>query len=153
MMRKQFLMSSTHSSLSKRGSIMSTRVTATFVNTSHNQSPYDETDSTTLSRAKIQREFQGGLVGESTAELLTCQSAPDQIGYVGTDRFVGRLGQRSGSFVFQHSGVIEAGILSPFGYIVPGSGTGELRGFHGKATISVTSTGEHTLMLDYDFEE
>jgi hypothetical protein len=115
MMRKQFLMSSTHSSLSKRGSIMSTRVTATFVNTSHNQSPYDETDSTTLSRAKIQREFQG--------------------------------------FVFQHSGVIEAGILSPFGYIVPGSGTGELRGFHGKATISVTSTGEHTLMLDYDFEE
>jgi Protein of unknown function (DUF3224) len=44
-------------------------------------------------------------------------------------------------------------MLRPFGYIVPGSGTGELQGLQGEATISVSTTGEHTLTLDYDFQE
>jgi Protein of unknown function (DUF3224) len=44
-------------------------------------------------------------------------------------------------------------VLRPFGYIVPGSGTGDLRGLRGEAGISVTAAGMHTLTLDYDFAE
>jgi hypothetical protein len=51
---------------------------------------------------------------------------------------VGRLGEREGSFVFQHGGAIEHGVLRPFGYIVPGSGTGDLRGLRGEASIRVS---------------
>ena len=87
------------------------------------------------------------------AELLICPSTPDQLGYVGADRFVGRLGEHAGSFVFQHGGAIEQGVLRPFGYIVPGSGTGELRGLRGEARISVTAAGEHMLTLEYDFAD
>jgi hypothetical protein len=131
---------------------MSVRATATFENISHEQLPYDETAEPTLARANLRRRFQGDLTGESSAELLVCESAPDCVGYVGTDRFVGSLGGRSGSFVFQHGGVIEAGNLRPFGYIVPRSGRGELSGLRGEALISVTAGGEHTLTLNYDFE-
>jgi len=87
---------------------------------------------------------------------LKCSSAerpPDRIGYVASDRFAGQLGERRGSLVFQHGGPIDRGALQSFGYIVPGSGTGELRGLRGEVTIAVTAAGEHTLTLDYDFEE
>ena len=131
---------------------MSTRAVATFENLAEEQTPYDTPDEgPTLFRATIQRRFQGDLVGESVAALLICPSAPDQVGYVGTDRCVGRLGEREGSFVFQHGGTIERGVLRPFGYIVPGSGTGDLRGLRGEASISISTAGAHTLTLEYDF--
>ncbi|MGH7646503.1 MAG: SDR family oxidoreductase, partial [Gemmatimonadaceae bacterium] len=52
----------------------------------------------------------------------------DRLGYVATDRFTGSVSGRAGSFVFQHGGTIDRGKLTPFGYLVPGSGTGELEG-------------------------
>ncbi len=123
---------------------MSTRAISTFENISEKQAAYDEpADGPTLFRATIQRRFQGGLIGESTAELLICPSASDRIGYVATDRFVGRLDDHAGSFVFQHGGPIERGVLRPFGYIVPGSGTGDFRGLRGEVSIGVTPAGEH----------
>src|SRR5215208_4109857 len=104
---------------------MNTRAVATFENLAEEQTAYDTAEQgPTLFRATLQRRFQGDLVGESVAALLICPCAPDQVGYVGADRFVGRLGEREGSFVFQHGGAIERGVLRPFGYIVPGSGTG-----------------------------
>lgn len=75
----------------------------------------------------MRRTFAGDLVGSSTGELLSCQTGQDRFGYVGTDRFTGKLKDRSGSFVFQHGGKHEKGSLQPFGYIVPGSATGDSR--------------------------
>ena len=126
---------------------------ANFKNTSHNHSRYgDFVDGPPLARISIEREFEGDLNGRSTAELLACQPSQDLFSYVGTDRFTGRLGDRSGSFVFQHGGKHEKNTLHPFGYVVPGSGTQELQGLVGEVTISVTPKGEHTITLDYDFE-
>jgi hypothetical protein len=133
---------------------MSTQAIATYQNTAETETAYDEpADGSSLFRATVQRRFQGDLTGESVAEVLICRSAPDGIGYVATDRFTGRLGDRSGGFVFQHGGPIERGVLRSFGYVVPGSGTGDLRGLRGDATIAVTPAAEHTLTIDYDFEE
>ena len=133
---------------------MSTQATATYENIAGTETAYEEPiDSASLFRATVQRRFQGDMTGESTAEVLICRSTPERLGYVATDRFVGRLEDRSGSFVIQHGGPIDRGVLRSFGYIVPGSGTGDLRGLRGEATITVTPTGEHTLTLEYDFEE
>jgi hypothetical protein len=133
---------------------MGTQAIATYENTAGTETAYDEpADGASLFRATVGRRFQGALTGESAAEVLNCRSATDRIGYVATDRFTGRLGDRSGSFVFQHGGPIERGVLRSFGYVVPGSGTGDLRGLHGDITIAVTPSGEHTLTIDYDFEE
>lgn len=129
------------------------RATAVFKNTSHEQSPIANAgDGPALSRIHIERELTGDLAGQTTAELQACQAAPDRFSYVGTDRFAGRVKERSGTFVFQHGGIHEKGALHPFGYVVPGSGTGQLKGLVGEIKISVTPAGEHTLELNYDFE-
>ena len=91
---------------------MKNHAKAGFKNTSHDQAAYGEsTDSPPLFRVSIQREFAGDLVGSSTAELLTCQISQERFSYVGTDRFTGKLRDRSGSFVFQHGGKHENGSL------------------------------------------
>ena len=132
---------------------MKNHAKAGFKNTSHDQAAYGEsTDGPPLFRVSLQREFEGDLVGSSTAELLTCQISKERFSYVGTDRFTGKLRDRSGSFVFQHGGKHENGSLQPFGYIVPGSATGELHGLFGDVKISVAATGEHSVELDYDFQ-
>jgi hypothetical protein len=133
---------------------MKTQAVATYENAAGTETAYHEpVDGPSLFRASVQRRFQGTLTGESVAEVLICRAAPDRIGYVASDRFAGQLGERRGSFVFQHGGPIDRGALRSFGYVVPGSGTGELRGLRGEVTIAVTAAGEHTLTLDYDFEE
>ena len=132
---------------------MTHQAKATFKNTFHDHAAYGEPgEAPPLSRVSIQREFEGDLVGKSTAELLACQPAQDRFSYVGTDRFTGQLKDRSGSFVFQHGGRHEKGALHPFGYIVPGSGTGGLQRLFGEIEISVTAADEHSVEWDYDFE-
>jgi hypothetical protein len=123
-----------------------------FKNTSYQPSPYGASQGPALGRVAIRREFDGEMQGFSLAELLTCQPAA-VVGYVGSDQFEGKLAGRSGSFVFQHTGILEGGKLTPAGYIVPGSGTGELAGIRGSALISVTADGQHTLDLDYTFDD
>lgn len=91
------------------------------------------------------------MIGTSTAELLTCQAAT-AVAYVGSDQFTGTLQGRSGSFVFQHTGILEGGRLIPAGYIVPGSGTAGLSGIRGTVTISVTPDGQHWIALEYSIE-
>ena len=103
-----------------------------------------------VGRVTHERRFEGDLVGASQADLQTCLTGDGRFGYVGTDRFTGHLAGRAGTFVFQHGGVREGGELRPFGFIVPGSGTGELAGIRGTATIVVSEAGEHALVLDYE---
>lgn len=75
-------------------------------------------------------------------------------GYVVSERVTGRLGNRQGSFVIQHGGLMGPG-ENPrtFGHVVPGSGTGELTGLGGEVEIDRTEDGKHTLALDYHFTE
>ncbi|WP_126629759.1 DUF3224 domain-containing protein [Dictyobacter alpinus] len=85
-----------------------------------------------LLKTDVKRSFQGDIKAESTAVLLMCLADNGSAGYVATERVVGRIGSRSGSFVIQHGGAVEAGsVTDSFGYVVPGSGTGELQGLRG----------------------
>ncbi|MEM1126579.1 MAG: DUF3224 domain-containing protein [Bacteroidota bacterium] len=108
-----------------------------------------------LSRIVIRKTFRGGaLEGESAGEGLFCgMSDPSAgAGYVVSERITGRLGDRTGSFVIQHGGVM--GPEQPprtFGHVVPGSGTGDLVGLMGEVEIERTDDGTHTMRLDYHF--
>lgn len=106
-----------------------------------------------LSRVTITKTFTGGdLAGTSRGDGLFCgMSDPSAgAGYLVSERFVGRLGERSGSFVLQHGGLMGPG-LPPrtFGSIVPGSGTGDMTGISGQVEIHQDEEGTHTLRLDY----
>jgi hypothetical protein len=130
------------------------KATASFNVTGWDPAPYDQpSDGPELSRITIQKAFEGDLEGESTAEGLFCGMNDPKAGagYVVSERVTGRLGDRSGSFVIQHGGVMGPwSAPRTFGHVVPGSGTGDLVGLTGTVEID-QADGEHTLTLDYDF--
>ena len=72
--------------------------------------------------------------------------------FVGLERIVGRLGDRSGSFVLQHSGTFEGGTAKATWFVVPGSGTGDLRGLRGEGGFASGHANSYLITLDYDFE-
>jgi Protein of unknown function (DUF3224) len=109
-----------------------TTTIAQFEITSFDDTIYDDpADGPTLSRATIGKRFSGGLEGTSVTEMLAAGS-DDGRGYVASERVTGTLDGRAGTFVLQHGGIDDGGELTPFGSIVPGSGTGELRGLRGE---------------------
>jgi Protein of unknown function (DUF3224) len=121
---------------------------APFTNDRYDEEPYGEAGGGELSRVHISRRFSGDLEGSSTAEILIAK-AEGGGGYVGHDRISGTLGGKSGSFVFQHGGILSPEGVSNTGTIVPGTGTGELEGISGEGTMLADEEGNHTLTLEY----
>ena len=108
-----------------------------------------------LSAARVTKEYSGELEGTGRARLLMCRASLEgplrNAGYIVSERVVGRLAGRAGSFVLHHWGVAPEG--SPpwtAGHVVPGSGTGELAGLTGTMEIRVDGEGTHTLLLEYE---
>jgi hypothetical protein len=133
---------------------MSIRATAQYELTGWDQTPYDGAPGgPALGQAIVGKRFSGDLEGESTARLLLCQADPDDdasaAGYVGSEQFTGRLAGRSGSFVVQHGATRDGTKAETFGYVVPGSGTGELEGLTGQARFRHDAAGA-VLTLEYD---
>lgn len=126
-------------------------IEAAFEITAWDEVPYESPeDGPVLKRATVRKVYRGILEAESTAELLMCQAADGSAGYVASERVVGRLGERVGSFVLQHGGTVEGDDAKPFGHVVPGSGTGALHGLRGEATFRHDENGA-VLTLRYAF--
>jgi hypothetical protein len=99
-----------------------------------NEATYDHpADGPKLTRITIRKTYRGELDGAGVAEVLTAQGSAGA-GYVASERVVGTLDGRRGSFVIQHGGLADGADQSTFGTIVPHSGTGELAGISGRAT-------------------
>src|SRR5919108_6125928 len=109
------------------------RATATFKIEEWDEKPYAEMeDGRKLTQASVRQALSGGIEGEGEVEWLMCYRADQTADFVGLESIVGRIGDRSGSFVALHSagsfdGTVARGELS----VVPGSGTGELQGLRG----------------------
>lgn len=137
---------------------MKKRAESTFQVTGWDPSPGDEAAAgPALGEVVVTKRYEGDLTGEGRARLLTCQADPDDrsagAGYVASERVSGTLGDRKGSFVLQHWGVVAPG-KAPWtgGHVVPGSGTDGLEGLSGQMEIAVAPDGTHTLRLDYEIE-
>jgi len=123
--------------------------TAPFTNDRYDEEPYGQAEGAEVSRVHISRTFTGDLEGESAAELLIAKSEGGG-GYVGHDRITGTLEGRSGSFVFQHTGLMGPEGVTNTGVIVPRTGSGELEGITGEGTMLADEEGNHTLRLEYE---
>jgi hypothetical protein len=130
---------------------MTATALASFENTKH-ESAALEMGPQGCARVTLHRIYSGALVGESQAELLACQTAEGVFGYVGLDHFKGTLDGRAGSFVYQHGEMHDRDGRRPFGFVVTGSGTGELAGLRGDLLISVAGSGAHQVKLEYTLE-
>ncbi len=132
---------------------MSKRATATFQVKSWDEKPYDEIDEgPKLTRASVTKSFRGDIEGEGTLEYLMIHRDDGSASFVGLERVVGRVGDRSGSFVLQHSGTFEGGTAKVTWFVVPGSGTGDLRGLRGEGGFASAHAEDYPITLEYDFE-
>jgi Protein of unknown function (DUF3224) len=122
---------------------------APFTNDRYEEEAYAEADGVELSRVHISRTFTGDLEGESSAELMISKSEGGG-GYVGHDRIRGTLGGKTGTFVFQHTGIMGPEGITNTGTILPGTGTGELEGIAGEGTMLADEAGNHTFTLAYE---
>ncbi len=112
--------------------------------------PFLERDGITLNRNVVRKQFSGDVVGSSEAQMLAAfTGTPGSAGYVAIEHFTGSVDGKSGSFVLQHSGVMDKGHAQLTVTIVPGSGTGELTGISGTLTIN-NDEGQHSYVLDYE---
>jgi hypothetical protein len=102
-----------------------------------------------LGRMSIGKAFHGDLEANSSGQMLTATTdRTDSAGYVAVECVTGVLHGRTGSFVLQHSGIMNRGIASLSVTIVPDSGTGELQGIAGSLTITIID-GTHYYDLEY----
>jgi hypothetical protein len=115
--------------------------------------PYDEPrDGPKLVRISVTEAFSGDVEGEGTAEFLQLLRPDGSATFVGLERVVGAVGGRSGSFVLQDAGALEGDTVSGTWFVVPGSGTGELRGLRGEGGFTAKLGQNAKITLDYYFE-
>lgn len=102
-----------------------------------------------LARYSINKQIHGDLEATTQGEMLT-GGDPKQgtAGYVAIERVFGTLAGRHGSFALQHLATMDANGPQMTVIVVPGSGTGELKGIEGKFLIHIEG-GKHSFELDY----
>jgi len=139
-----------------KGTHMRNEANATFQIKRWDEAPYHEaTGELKLTRANVALGYQGQIEGEGLADYFMAYPEQSAASFVGIERVVGKIGDRSGSFVLQYTGIADqnGAIRSSF-IVVPGSGTGELSGLRGEGSLVLEGQAEHyPITLAYDVEE
>jgi hypothetical protein len=125
--------------------------TGTFKIQSWDENPYAEFDAgRKLTRASVEQAFSGDIEGEGAVEWLMCYRPDETADFLGLQRIVGSVGERSGSFVLRMSGTFDGKVAKADWSVVPGSGTGELEPLTGSGEFSAPLGGEPSVTLDYE---
>jgi Protein of unknown function (DUF3224) len=105
-----------------------------------------------LTHAVVTFTFQGDIEGEGHVHYLMAYRDDTFATFLGLQQITGRVGDRAGSFVMQVDGKFENGAATSTWMVIPGSGTGELRGIRGEGTTVARHGDQQPFTLDYDFE-
>jgi hypothetical protein len=132
---------------------MSKHATATFELKSWDEKAYDEMEGRPkLTRVSVTKSYEGDVAGEGKLEYLMMYREDGSATFIGLERFVGSVGEQTGSFVLQHNGVFEHGVAKTTLAVVAGSGTDGLRGIQGTGEFAVGHEPPYKMTLDYDLE-
>ena len=102
-----------------------------------------------LSRFSLDKELHGDIEATSKGEMMGGGDYKQgTAGYVAVEMITGTLNGKHGSFALQHSSTMDQGATKMNIIVVPGSGTGELKGISGTFTIKIEN-GQHFYDLDY----
>ncbi|ENZ81653.1 MULTISPECIES: DUF3224 domain-containing protein [Caulobacter] len=109
----------------------------------------DKGDGSTLGRFSLDKTYHGALEASGRGQMLTVGTEiPGSAVYVATERVVGNLDGKAGSFALVHRGSMRGKDLSLIIDIVPDSGSGALKGIAGRLAITVVD-GKHQYDLEY----
>jgi len=102
-----------------------------------------------LSRFSLDKEIHGDLEATSKGEMLGGGDyKKGEAGYVAVEMITGSLNGKHGGFALQHSSTMDKSGSKMNIIVVPGSGTGDLKGITGTFTIKIEN-GQHFYEFDY----
>ena len=102
-----------------------------------------------LSRFSFDKQIHGDLEATSKGEMLSGGDPKQgEAGYVAIELVTGTLTGKHGSFALQQSAIMDRNGSKLSVTVVPGSGTGELKGIAGTFSIHVEN-GQHSYDLEY----
>jgi hypothetical protein len=124
---------------------------ARFAIKSWDEKPYSEhQDQPRLTRASVTKTYSGDIEGEGQVEYLMMYRSDGSATFVGLERVVGRMGERTGTFILERTGVFESGEAKESYSVIPGSATGDLEGLRGDGSSAVGHGMEHPFILSYE---
>ena len=102
-----------------------------------------------LGRMSIDKEISGDLTASTMGQMLSAMTGTNgSAGYVAIERVAGVLNGKRGTFVLQHTGIMNRGAPSLVVTVVPDSGTEELVGLEGEFKINIED-GKHSYEFTY----
>jgi hypothetical protein len=106
-----------------------------------------------ISRFSIDKEIHGDLEATTKGEMFSAGDVKNGVaGYVAIEVVTGTLAGKHGSFALQHSATMDQSGRKMTVTVVPGSGTGELKGISGTFDIQIAN-GQHSYDLEYSLPE
>ena len=128
--------------------------TAKFKIAGWDEKPYAQLENGgKLTRASVKQSISGDIEGEGAVDWLMCYRPDETAEFIGLQRITGRIGGRSGSFVLlQTGGTFDGQEAKGDLSVVPGSGTGDLRGLRGEGGFKAPLGSEAAVRLNYEFE-
>jgi hypothetical protein len=103
-----------------------------------------------IARFSIDKEIHGDLEAATKGEMFSAgDPKAGAAGYVAIEVVTGTLAGKHGSFALQHSATMEPSGRKMTVIVVPGSGTGELKGISGTFDIQIAD-GKHSYDLEYN---
>src|SRR6185312_7337040 len=117
---------------------------ARFAIKSWDEKPYSEgAGLPKMTRATVTKSFTGDITGDSQVEYVMVYRSDGTAAFVGLERFTGRVGARTDSFVLQPIGVVDRAQSKDAYTVVAGAATGDLEGLEGEGTSSVGHAADY----------
>lgn len=135
---------------------MSQQVTATFTFDSWDEVEVLDVEGARIVRTSFAKTFTGDLEGTSRGEMVMAHALHGSVAYTGYERIeaaIGRAGSPSrlvGTFILRHNAFMAPGTGGFDVVVMDSSGTGDLAGLSGTATIERQEDGSHGFTLDYE---
>jgi Protein of unknown function (DUF3224) len=130
---------------------MARHVEGTFDVTSWNEEPAQGLEGTAkVVTARIGQRFTGGIEAETAFDTVMTYLDDGSAKYVGHHRVVGKIGDKSGTFVLQGIGTFDGKEVRTTLEVIEGSSTGDLTGIRGTGSWVAPIGSSGTFSLDYE---
>ena len=128
--------------------------TATFGIDGWDEQPtFEGEDGRKITRATVTKGYHGDLEATGAMEYVMAYAPDGTATFVGIERVEGRLGGRRGSFVMRDTGEFRDGVAASAFEVLAGSGTDELQGLRGTATVDAVKADTQTMQLSYQLDD
>lgn len=137
----------------EKGQVMSDHATGTFEVKIVPETVAGKTPAPGMSQMSIDKTFDGDLKATSRGSMLSAGNPKaGEAGYVALEIVTGSLKGRAGSFALMQHATMSGGTAAMDVTVVPGSGTGALKGIDGRFIIHIDN-GQHSYEFDYSLPE